>query len=74
MKSSSNNTAYQHDIFVKDLIQNQTPVSIYLRSGIRLTGKLIGYDESTLLLKDSTYQLIYKEAVGTILLNPTTKL
>jgi host factor-I protein len=53
--------------FLPELIRNKTPVSIYLRHGIRLRGKLVGQDEKALFLEDSSgVQMILKNAVSTI--------
>jgi host factor-I protein len=53
--------------FLLELIRNKTPVSIYLRHGIRLRGNLVGQDEKTLFLEDTHgVQMILKNAVSTI--------
>ena len=53
--------------FLFELISKQAPVSIYLRHGIRLRGKLVGQDVHCLFLEDSTgVQMILKSAVSTI--------
>jgi RNA chaperone Hfq len=54
-------------IFLPELISHKTPVSIYLRHGIRLRGKLVGQDEKALFLEDTSgVQMILKSAVSTI--------
>lgn len=62
---SANNT---QEAFLSELISNQTPVSIYLKSGIRLNGIISHFDNHTLLLESHTTQIIYKHAVSTIML------
>ena len=56
------------EIFLKGLVQNKALVAVYLRHGIKLKGKLIGFDEKTIFLEnaDSTTQLIFIDSVSTI--------
>lgn len=56
------------DNFLLDLKNNQTPVSVYLKTGIRLNGVITRSDNYTLLLESNTTQLIYKHAISTIML------
>lgn len=56
------------DNFLSELKNNQTPVSVYLKTGIRLNGVITQSDHYTLLLESSTTQLIYKHAISTIML------
>lgn len=52
--------------FVSDLIDNQKPVSVFLKNGIKLTGIIVGIDESCIFLKNMITQMVYKHAVSTI--------
>ncbi len=54
------------DSFLERQRQTQTPVSIYLVSGIRLQGIIAAYDIRVVLLKSDSYQMIYKKAIATI--------
>ena len=46
----------------------QTPVSIFLVNGIRLTGKIKAFDKYVMLLNSSSGdQLVYKHAISTVL-------
>ncbi len=52
--------------FIADLIENQKPVSVFLKNGIKLTGVITGIDENCVFLKNMITQMIYKHAVSTI--------
>ena len=54
--------------FIKDLIDHQKLVTIFLISGIKLEGTITSSDSNTLTLKGTNnIQLVYKHAVSTIL-------
>jgi host factor-I protein len=53
--------------FINKLIQDKTPVSIFLKNGIKLTGVFVGVDEEALFLKNIIIQMIYKHAASTIM-------
>jgi host factor-I protein len=53
--------------FVNKLIQDKTPVSVFLKNGIKLTGIIIGADQDTLYLKNMIVQMVYKHAVSTVM-------
>ncbi|MEZ5593565.1 MAG: RNA chaperone Hfq [Gammaproteobacteria bacterium] len=55
---------------LEELCQQQTPVSIYLVNGIRLNGLIVDMDRFSILLRDATDQLIYKQAISTVVPNP----
>ena len=50
------------------LRKDKTPASIFLVSGVRLTGRIESFDNHTLLLngKNGASQLIYKHAIATV--------
>lgn len=52
--------------FIKILMKNEVPVSIYLVNGIKLQGKISGFDAKVFMLKNGITQLIYKHAVSTV--------
>jgi host factor-I protein len=56
------------EIFLKILADNKAPVAVYLRHGIKLKGKIIGFDEKTIFLEntDSSTQLIFIDSVSTV--------
>lgn len=66
--NSSQNAFGGQEAFLADLKNNQTPVSIYLKSGIRLNGVITYFDKHTVLLESNTTQIIYKHAISTIML------
>ncbi len=53
--------------FLDALYEEQIPVSIYLLNGIKLQGKVAGFDENTILLENHAIaQLIYCHAISSI--------
>lgn len=55
--------------YLEKLFKDNVHVAIYLINGIKLSGLISAFDESTLLLKDSKStieQLIYKHAISTV--------
>lgn len=52
--------------FLSNLISDQTIVSVYLKHGIRLTGKILWEDEGVIFLSEPIPQMIYKSSVSTI--------
>lgn len=58
-------TVYQ-ERFLSDLIARQTPVAVYLKNGIKLTGKIIGVTNDIIFLNNPAPQLIYKRQVSTV--------
>ena len=54
------------DEFLSNLIEANAMTAIYLKSGIKLHGKIVSYDQFTITLKEDNIQLIYKHAVATI--------
>ncbi len=47
--------------------QEQTTVTIYLANGVRITGVIESYDQFVIGIKNSTSQLVYKQAISTIM-------
>lgn len=52
--------------FLAQLRKESVPVSVYLVSGIKLTGQVSAYDQFVVVLKNSVSQIIYKHAISTI--------
>lgn len=55
----------EDDVILK-LIADKTYVAVFLRHGIKLTGTLSGNDKNTVLLKSVVEQMVYKDAISTI--------
>ena len=54
------------DEFLNELRRTKATVSMFLVNGIRLIGKIEGYDRHVVLLGNGTQQLVYKHAISTI--------
>ena len=55
------------DAFLNTLRKTRASVTVFLVSGVKLTGHITSFDNYCLLLKrDSHSQLIYKHAISTI--------
>ncbi|WP_133131212.1 RNA chaperone Hfq [Legionella yabuuchiae] len=61
----SHNQALQES-FLKALIQEKMPVSVFLVNGIKLHGIVDDYDEHVILLKNAVTQMVFKHAVSTV--------
>ena len=61
--------------FLKELLDEQVNVSIFLVNGIKLHGTLDGFDDEVILLKNTLTQMIFKHAISTVVpsrLSPAT--
>lgn len=54
------------DPFLNALRKEHVPVSIFLKSGIKLQGTIISFDQFIVTLKNVTTQVIYKHAISTV--------
>ena len=54
------------DGFLNELRKTKATVSMFLVNGIRLIGKIEGFDRHVVLLSNGTQQLVYKHAISTI--------
>lgn len=54
-------------MYLELLVHDKIDVSIYLVSGIKLTGQIIAHDEQVLVLASDIESLIFKHAVSSIL-------
>ncbi|MGR0327412.1 RNA chaperone Hfq [Bacillus cereus] len=52
----------------KQIKEEKGIVTIFLKSGVRIVGEVVGVDKFTvLILVDGKQQLIYKQAISTIM-------
>jgi len=67
LKNSPLNT---QDMFLQYIFKNDVDVCVFLVNGIKLSGKIAGYDQYSLVLNNSLIEnnsmLIYKHAISTI--------
>ncbi|MBU0455574.1 MAG: RNA chaperone Hfq [Pseudomonadota bacterium] len=62
-----NNKNELQDTFFDLMKTNKLPVSVFLKSGIQLKGKIINYDPYIILLKNnSVIQLVYKHSISSV--------
>lgn len=54
------------DSFLKELHKEQVTVSIFLISGIKLHGIVDDFDEQVIMLKNTVTQMVYKNAISTV--------
>ena len=55
------------DTFLNTVRKDKTPITIYLVSGVKLTGKIRSFDKYSVLLENNSQeQLIFKHAISTI--------
>ncbi|MDX2164858.1 MAG: RNA chaperone Hfq [Gammaproteobacteria bacterium] len=52
--------------YIKGLIDNKVEVFIFLKSGIKLTGKIMAANQSVIFLGCPIVQMIYKKYISTI--------
>jgi host factor-I protein len=56
------------DKFLETLVKEQTPVNVFLVSGIRLSGQLAGFDHFVLRLESGPgVQMVFKHAISTVM-------
>jgi host factor-I protein len=55
------------DTFLNTVRKDKSPITIYLVSGIKLTGKIRSFDKYSVLLENNAQeQLIFKHAISTV--------
>ncbi|EDF4618664.1 RNA chaperone Hfq [Salmonella enterica] len=54
------------DPFLNALRRERVPVSIYLVNGIKLQGQIESFDQFVILLKNTVSQMVYKQAISTV--------
>ena len=58
------------DTFLNTVRKDKTPITIYLVSGVKLTGKIRSFDKCSVLLENNSQeQLIFKHAISTVVSN-----
>ncbi|HEY9447637.1 MAG TPA: RNA chaperone Hfq [Burkholderiales bacterium] len=55
------------DQFLEDLRSKHSTVSMFLVNGIRLIGRIEGFDKHAVLLGNEVQQLVYKHAISTVM-------
>ncbi len=55
------------DTFLNTVRKDKSPITIYLVSGVKLTGKIRSFDKYSVLLENNAQeQLIFKHAISTV--------
>jgi len=55
------------DTFLNTVRTDKSPITIYLVSGVKLTGKIRSFDKYSVLLENNSQeQLIFKHAISTV--------
>ncbi|HZY61254.1 MAG TPA: RNA chaperone Hfq [Edaphobacter sp.] len=55
------------DTFLNTVRKDKAPITIYLVSGVKLTGKIRSFDKYSVLLENNSQeQLIFKHAISTV--------
>ena len=63
------------DGFLNSLRKEKPVVTIYLMSGVKLTGRIRSFDKFAVILdSNGMEQLIFKHAISTVLLNRATNI
>lgn len=56
--------------FLNNARRDKTPVTLYLLSGVKLTGRIRSFDKFSLILENNHQeQLIFKHAISTVIVN-----
>ena len=57
------------DVFLNNVRKNKTPVTVYLISGVKLTGRIRSFDKYSVVLETvNQEQLIFKHAISTVVM------
>ena len=65
--SSEKNQQVQ-EVFLNNIRKNKIPVTVFLMNGVKLQGIVTWFDSFSILLRrDSHSQLVYKQAISTIM-------
>ena len=55
------------DTFLNTIRKDKSPITIYLVSGVKLTGRIRSFDKYSVLLENNAQeQLIFKHAISTV--------
>ncbi|HEU0204822.1 MAG TPA: RNA chaperone Hfq [Burkholderiaceae bacterium] len=52
--------------FLNMLRRERRPVSVFLRSGVRLDGVIEGFDQYVVLVRNGASQIVYKQAIASV--------
>lgn len=68
MTDKSKPSVFWQDDLLQQLQQASAPVSIYLKSGIKLTGTIVAHDAYSIVIggANGIQQLVFKHAISTI--------
>lgn len=56
--------------YLTSVVKNNNPVTVFLLNGIKLQGIITDFDDDVILLRrDSALQVLYKQAISTIMAN-----
>ena len=56
-----------HDSFLNTARKEKSPITIYLLSGVKLTGRIRSFDKYSVVLESNNQeQLIFKHAISTV--------
>ena len=65
-KNAQNNI---QDLFLNHLRKERTPVTVFLMSGAKLSGKIKSFDKYAVILESSNQeQLIFKHAISSVVI------
>ena len=57
------------DTFLNTVRKDKSPITIYLVSGVKLTGRIRSFDKYSVLLENNSQeQLIFKHAISTVVI------
>src|SRR5260370_16570234 len=64
------------DSFLNNARRDKSPITIYLLSGVKLTGRIRSFDKYSVVLETSNNQeqLIFKHAISTVVTNKAKQL
>jgi host factor-I protein len=63
------------DTFLNTVRKDKTPITIYLVSGVKLTGKIRSFDKYSVVLEaNGQEQLIFKHAISTVVMGRVASL
>jgi len=54
------------DLLLNFLSKKKIAISVYLKNGIKLNGNIKMFDNSIILLKNPSCQIVYKHSISTI--------
>ena len=61
------------DSFLNTARKEKTPITIYLLSGVKLTGRIRSFDKYSVVLESNNQeQLIFKHAISTVVMGRTS--